>query len=515
MIESGERLSASSLWALQRRFFDAVGASAWQDEVVPSFVTSNAAIAQVYAEVIFRFLLDVGRPIRIVELGAGSGQFGFHCLRALEVLREKWPGESPSATWIMTDFTDQNLQYWREHAALRPLMAAGVLDVARFDAESDTEMRLQIADVQWADAEGPVVVIANYVFDGLIQDVFRIQEGRLEEGRPVLLTDATDLSDPELISHITVQYQYGPPPEPPYADPLRCQILADYQSSLGDAALGMPVGALDALDALDALSDGPMLLLAADKGYSHAHQLLGEGGLEPASHGSVSFMVNFDAVGRYIRKRGGFSWHVSPRAGALEFMMGMLSGTPQSIPRTVLEFDRSLERFSPIDFCELKQAIEDAEQPSLSACLALLRLSCWDPETFYGLHEVVISAADEADEVELGFLRRALTCVWDNFYTLRQDQDIAFAIARVRYQIDDHQQALDLYRTSLQLHGDDVATHHNIGLCLYHLGSLEAALERFSHALVLDPDYALSQDWRRQVSAALDGTEQSPGRDCE
>ena len=50
-----------------------------------------------------------------------------------------------------------------------------------------------------------------------------------------------------------------------------------------------------------------------------------------------------------------------------------------------------------------------------------------------------------------------------------------------------YQEALDLYRTLLEVNPDDATTHFNIGASLFYLGQSEAALRNFKRALSLDP----------------------------
>ena len=49
------------------------------------------------------------------------------------------------------------------------------------------------------------------------------------------------------------------------------------------------------------------------------------------------------------------------------------------------------------------------------------------------------------------------------------------------------QEALDLYRTLLEVDSEDATTHFNIGASLYYLGQSDAALKNFKRALSLDP----------------------------
>ena len=50
-----------------------------------------------------------------------------------------------------------------------------------------------------------------------------------------------------------------------------------------------------------------------------------------------------------------------------------------------------------------------------------------------------------------------------------------------------YRQALELYRTLLENHPDEAATHANIGVTLYYLDRTEEAVRSLERALALDP----------------------------
>src|SRR5271156_144655 len=100
VLEEGVRLSRSVLWTIQRNYFDQQGIRAWSEAVVPHYITSNPWIATAYAKVVFGWLRDCaaggttgagapspprppGQPVYIVELGCGSGRFGYLFLNKL------------------------------------------------------------------------------------------------------------------------------------------------------------------------------------------------------------------------------------------------------------------------------------------------------------------------------------------------------------------------------------------------------------------------------------------------
>lgn len=81
---------------------------------------------------------DTSQPVYIVEIGAGHGKMSFLMARRLMELRDLLP---PDVTfkYVMTDFTEHNLEFWRSHELLRHMVEQGVLDFALYSALSAAE----------------------------------------------------------------------------------------------------------------------------------------------------------------------------------------------------------------------------------------------------------------------------------------------------------------------------------------------------------------------------------------
>jgi tRNA A58 N-methylase Trm61 len=63
--------------------------------------------------------LDVNEPLYIIELGAGSGKFSFFMLKALEEMKNVCDFPISKIVYIMTDFTENNFNFWRDHPSLK------------------------------------------------------------------------------------------------------------------------------------------------------------------------------------------------------------------------------------------------------------------------------------------------------------------------------------------------------------------------------------------------------------
>jgi hypothetical protein len=273
--EQGQRLSRSVLWEYQRRFFDHWGVAAWSNSVVPSYITNNPFIAAAYARVVLGWLrdcqaacgnpsppagsfgpLDPGQPVYLVELGAGCGRFAFHFLKRFLAMREASSLRHVPVRYVMTDFAERNLAYWREHPSLRPFVEAGVLDFARFDPACDRELRLEVfgTTLSPGTVKNPVAVLANYVFDSLPQDAFAVTGGRLHESLATLTypTPEPDPADPKWFARGRLTFEHRPITGDYYEDPEWNRVLKGYEERLDDTVVLFPEATLRCLDHLAA-----------------------------------------------------------------------------------------------------------------------------------------------------------------------------------------------------------------------------------------------------------------------
>src|SRR6476661_6090820 len=116
VLEADVPLSSSVIWRLQRDFYAQRGLKAWTEDQVPSYITNNPFIAEIYARIAFGFLCDCTRhtragarplsnenPLRILELGAGSGKFSYLFLRKLADLMHAANIAVNTVRYCMTD----------------------------------------------------------------------------------------------------------------------------------------------------------------------------------------------------------------------------------------------------------------------------------------------------------------------------------------------------------------------------------------------------------------------------
>jgi hypothetical protein len=511
---------------LQRNFYDRAGVQAWTEGIVPHYITSNPWIADVYAQALLGWLRDgvaagtiaPGEPVHIVELGCGPGRFGYLFLRRLLDLLGRSSLAHLRVRYVLTDFTESNLDVLRSHPSLQPLVEAGVLDFARYDAGTDHEIALCHSGERLVPGSlaNPLAVIANYVFDTLPQDCFLFgEDGGLELGLVSLVSPRPEpiRDDPELLDRVEIHWSRRPVVGAPYGEPDLDRLLAHYGERLRSTALLFPVGALRCLRNLARLAGGRLLFLSADKGYSEEALLHGREEPGFAIHGSLSMMVNYHAIGEFFRQEGGDLLHATPLATGLQVVAGLLGvsgnggkgGEKSGGAETRLAFDDAVERRHPDDFFSLKIAVESAYPDlTLAQLLAWLRLSGWDANVFLGCLPVLVSWADveATSAAEREDLRQVALRVWESYFPIREARDLAFHAGALLCQLGDYASALSCFESSVALYGPNPATLYNLGLCYFSLGQLDPAEACVDEALAAEPELADARVLKSEIEAA-------------
>ncbi len=512
-VEEPGPLSASIIWRLQRRFFEQEGVEAWRRGTVPHFITSNMFVARAYARVVCGFLadcasdaLDDAQPFYAVELGSGSGRFAFHFLQAFVEERRLTRLEHVPFTLVMSDFADGTRGFWRAHPSLVPFVEAGLLDFARFDAERDQRLTLleRGETLQPGSLRNPLIAIANYFFDGVPQDAFAVERGRLFElAARALAPEPAPPHDRLALDSIILDYVKRAIKDDYYEIPDFDRILRDYGARLPDTCFDFPVAALGCCERLARLSNDRLLLLSADKGLAHESQLTGLSPPVMAMHGSFSMPVNYHAIGEYFRRRGGAALSAPQRADSLVVAAFLLGRPAEDFAATRRAFAAATE-FGPDEFFTVKRALEShAPTIPVSAMLALHRLSGGDPAVLSRLVPSLLARADTVSDRERGEVRDAILRASRLYYHLGERDDLPFAFGRLLYELDFYDDAAELFERSLALYGEHPQTTFNLALCRQCAARYAEAAEWIRRTLELDPSHREAREVRAELDAQL------------
>lgn len=520
ILEKNQRLSRSLLWKFQRRFFEREGVKAWEQGTVPHYVTSNPFIAGAYGKVVLGFLrdwysaygassgLDPSQPVYIIELGAGSGRFAYHFIKKFFAIFDQLPLSSISVKYVLTDFTSSNLNFWRNHVSLQPYVQRGVLDIARFDMEQDHELVLEYSGEQLsADIlKNPLVVLATYVFDSIPQDAFSIRQGQLYETLVTLSTDKLkpNLCDPDFLTQLDAAYSDRLIGADYYDDSDLDVILEYYERHLVDTTILFPSAALRSLRALRRLASDKLLLLSGDMGYSHEDALHNLDKPRLNRHGSFSMMVNYHAIGQYLRNNGGQFLNTPHHHNSLNICAGLLGSPPNGYKETRLAYTTAIEQLGPDDFFTLKKIIEQHyETLTVRQILSYLRLSGWDAKIFLGCFPTLRRDIGEASESLQQDLSETIDHIWDTYYHIGESQDLAIHLATLLYKIKDYAKALIYLRHSLKFYGKSPNTFHKIALCYYRLGQMGQVRKQIKRALAIDPSFVPARKLQNKIRQSL------------
>ena len=373
VVESPCPLRLSRLWSLQRECYSRMGQSAWSENLIPSFVTSNAFVARGTARLIAAALWDAharggerglsGEPVYIVELGAGHGKLGYLVVEALLRMRALLPPAGAGAAanalpfcYVLTDSVDGNVRAMRAAPGASDWIAAGALDFAVCDVERDAldaPLELIVSGRALREPRHALFCIAKYVVSALTTDAFRVTgDGALAQARVALISplaiDAAAAAEegaevpgegvdtvvvakplaPEIISRLRYEWTYDAPCAadalpPPYAgDASLLSLVRAYAAGgSGGGTVTVPLGGLHLLRRVRALAGrAGALVLLGDKGTTTLSAALATGDPHIAAHGAVSVGVNFHALRAATTAAGGFSL-CSPHADGFKVMM--------------------------------------------------------------------------------------------------------------------------------------------------------------------------------------------------
>jgi hypothetical protein len=508
-------LSQSLIWRRQREFYVQRGMEAWTVDKVPQFITNNPFIAEVYANIVLHFLrdcieLDRGasgsaspeNPLRILELGSATGKFAYLFLRHLARLMSEEGMPLKAVRYCMSDCSESVLESWRANSHLAEFAHSGILEFRWFEA--GTEMPELCTRQGMPPA--PLVLIANYVFDSLPQDAFVIQDGRVLESLVTTRAPATDGASPSAgqpLSRLQLSWQTAEASPQRYADTTWNQILEQYRTGLARASVLFPSAVLKTLEKLSELSDGRMLVLAADKGHAYEDMIAlvqGPPKFEWHANDCFSLMVNFDAIGKYFLATGGEALLPDRHFSGLSLCGFLRRRSGDGFPATVKAYRQAQAAFGPDDlFTLLAWLNAHMEEMTVPQILAALRLTRWDPVALIRLFPVLGRQLRNV-VAERNDLRDAVFKIWANHYPVEPGENVlAFDCGVILLELHFYADAMAMFKTSQQVLGPSAATSYNLGLCAQALGSPPEALAWMVEACALDPKFEPAQSARAKL----------------
>jgi tetratricopeptide (TPR) repeat protein len=509
ILEADVPLSQSLIWRLQRDYYAQRGLEAWSQDLVPSYITNNPFIAEIHAQMIAAFIEDCQahtahpplspeNPLRILELGAGSGKFCFLFLRRLAALLRERSLAPELIRYTLTDCSEQLLAQWRANPYLAEFVQSGTLNFELLCSGEGPGAQFPQSSSQ---AAGPLVVIANYVFDSLPQDAFVIDHGQISEA---LLTTSSSSKDAVQLSGLQLSFKNVPLSSSRYSRPGWNAILERYRQNLPAATLFFPAAALTLLQQLSTASDGRMLVLAADKGFAHEEELAlfqGQPQLEfHAANRCFSAMVNLHAMAQSFSAAGGFALVPARHFTNLNICAFLQNGKEAEFPALCRAYQQAINAFGPDDLFTLMSWLNAyLESVSVGQALSLLRLTRWDPTALLRLFPVIAPKLRSVT-AERNDLRDAVLNTWANHFPVTPaDNGLAFSCGVILLELRFYAEAIPMFQASEQQLGRSAPTSFNLGLCAMGLERQAEALAWFIQACELDPGFEPARNMRARL----------------
>lgn len=178
---------------------------------------------------------------------------------------------------------------------------------------------------------------------------------------------------------------------------------------------------------------------------------------------------------------------------------------PGGLPATAAAWADAFDGFGPDAMATLQRCLRDEiPSPSLKLALATLRLSAWDPEVFSKFRDVIIERAPSATDRLQADIYRDVCKVYERFFPLTPDRDVAFDCGRVCMGLRRYAEAIALFLASLRQTGEHHVTVYNIGICLFHTETLAPARSCFLRSLELNAAYKDAASWLQRTELKLD-----------
>lgn len=498
------RFSEAPIWELQREYYEVEGLRAWRNDQVPQYITSNPMIGSSYAEMIFGLLQDRtnqgfgadAEPIYIVELGAGAGRLAFHVIHELHKLIDFAGIEVPEFRYIMTDLAMNNVTAWRKHPALQSYIEEGILDFARFDAVQDQVLELVVSGktIKHGDLAQPLVIIANYFFDNIPQELIYVKDGQIYEADVYVEYPESDqvLTPSQRLKQIRLSYEYRRAAEYeqdtyPYRD-----VIAMYQEELEDSHILFPSAAITCLDRLNGMSEAGFVLITADKGDHLVEHWQSAEAPDLVLHGSFSLTANYHAMQYVFEQRG--AEVLFPEQHYIDINVGCFIHLkqPQRYTNTRLAYRRGIERFGPDEFFTLKSWVDRHLQTmKIPHILSFWRLGGYDAEFFIQTAKQITRLLPEANYEEKYDIWNGIEQMWAGYYVMEQRYDLALDAGLVLFEMDMYEESKYYLEISVAEEQDEVVStvYYCLAICCLELDLLEEAVQYLQSLLTLEPDH--------------------------
>jgi tetratricopeptide (TPR) repeat protein len=210
-------------------------------------------------------------------------------------------------------------------------------------------------------------------------------------------------------------------------------------------------------------------------------------------------MVDFDALARVIRSRGGAA--MLPAHTPRSLVVGAFVVGENNIPETSQRYAQHLGESGPDDVFEVRN-IEHAPL-TLAQALATLRLSGWDSHVFLPMFPALLEMAPAASGRTRTDLALAMRRIWAGWFPIGETADVALCVGLILSAIGQHRDALGYFARSHEQHGPNANAFLASAIARQGLCEPDAALKDLAEALALEPDLDAARALVLEIESSL------------
>jgi hypothetical protein len=384
LLESDKCLSELIIWDFVHQSYEEDGPSAFK--IIPYWVTNNAGFVSAIADLVLAFLLDcdnaidVNQPLQIVELGAGTGCFGYRLLAAL-MQKIRWFDKlrDIKLNYLMTDYASTNVDAWKSNIVLQKLIDEGLMSVRNLNIETDIDKSL-------VTTPNPLIVLATSVIRWLKRDKFCVQNGRLLEylystiKRVKVQTNDTDNAN-NVVETGKLEWtnrivEVG---SDRFLNERYQKVLDTYRDGT-DCNFSFPIGTFKLLDDLRNSTQDNFVFIGTDYGteFDFPQEI------ESPNEISVNVPANFDAIRKYVQLSGG-DFELAEIGDLQLFVISMLANRDKRLERTLYELYGRIAHDQPSLVHDAARRLIKLGIPETSRFKLFVSSMCvckYDPEIF-------------------------------------------------------------------------------------------------------------------------------------
>lgn len=153
--------------------------------------------------------------------------------------------------YVLIDFTRSSVEYMMKHSALVRYIKGRFLDFSCFDVENDKQITLELSGHKLGDSKccNPIMATANYLFDSLRNDIFKVENGEIYAALTQLSTsgdnikiDSSEGARVYQLDKVRVGCSYKKITNHYYANKEFNDLLSSYCAHLKDERFIFPIG---------------------------------------------------------------------------------------------------------------------------------------------------------------------------------------------------------------------------------------------------------------------------------